>query len=185
MQSDDFDSYFNSKNSMESIKYFYLTWNARSGELIFQEFIGNIQPYLFDFINSIVGICFLIAFFTLIFGRLPKYRIDCILIVIMLLALVYANAFGSNFIWTAGATNYMWGIFFVILFLLPFRFSYERLLLLNSSFIKSLNPNASNLVNPYNSNTSNLTNWGGATKLNNPIFLMPYLILSFIGRYGK
>ncbi|RDU64646.1 DUF6056 family protein [Helicobacter sp. MIT 14-3879] len=126
-QSDDFDAFFNSQKGFESAKRFYLTWNARIGELFYQGFIGGINPYLFDFLNALVGVMFIFSFFILVFARVPKSSKDVSMLFLTLLILMFFSAFGSDFVWGAGSLNYMWGLFVIIIFLLPFRFYFARL----------------------------------------------------------
>ncbi|RAX52038.1 hypothetical protein CCY99_07760 [Helicobacter sp. 16-1353] len=126
--SDDFDAYFAAQKGFESAKYFYFHWNARIGELLHKGFIGGFNPFLFDFINAIVGSGFIFAFFILLFGRIPKDRNDITTIMFICLLILVASPFGAVFLWGSGALNYLWGLFFIIIFLLPYRIFSEKAL---------------------------------------------------------
>ncbi|MGX2983564.1 DUF6056 family protein [Helicobacter sp. 23-1045] len=122
LQSDDFNHYFSALNGFASAKSSYLHWNGRIGELLFTAFIARINPYLFDFLNALVGMIFIGAFFILLFCRAPRDFRDISLICLTMLILLHFSAFGSNFAWGSGALNYLWGLCFIMLFLLPYRF---------------------------------------------------------------
>ncbi len=125
MQSDDFGAYFSAQKGFESIKHSYLHWNARIGELLFKGFVGAFNPYVFDFINALIGSVFIIAFFVLVFARLPKSAKDSVAIALVMFLLMFVAPFGADFIWIAGSLNYMWGLLLIIIFLLPYRFFYQ------------------------------------------------------------
>lgn len=124
MQSDDFDAYFSSQSGFEAIKQFYFHWNARIGELLHKGYLGAINPYLFDFLNAIVGVAFIISFFVLIFGKLPCNQKDGAILAFILFVFMAFCGFGGVFLWGSGSLNYLWGLLFIMIFLLPFRFYY-------------------------------------------------------------
>ena len=125
--SDDFDAYLAAQNGFESAKWFYLHWNARIGELLHKGLIGSFNPFIFDILNASVGTSFIFTFFMLVFGRIPKYKEDIANIIAMLILILFATAFGSVFLWGSGSLNYLWGISFIVLFLLPYRFYIEKI----------------------------------------------------------
>lgn len=127
-QSDDFDAMFASKNGFYSAINSYMGWNGRIGELLHVSFIGGIPPYLFDLINAIIGSLFIMCFFILVFARLPKNRFDVANISLFMLILMYTLPFGPDFFWGSGSLNYLWGLFFIILFLIPYRLYYESII---------------------------------------------------------
>ena len=94
--------------------------------MIFQGFVAGLNPFVFDVLNAIVGSGFIFAFFTLVFGRIPRYKKDIALIATMLILILITTMFGSIFLWGAGSLNYLWSISFIILFLLPYRFYVEK-----------------------------------------------------------
>ena len=147
--SDDFDAYFAAQNGFESAKSSYLNWNARIGELIFQGFVAGLNPFVFDVLNAIVGSGFIFAFFALVFGRIPRYKKDIALIATMLILILITTMFGSIFLWGAGSLNYLWGISFIILFLLPYRFYVEKALIKNGGGNQDSNKLYLNLLSPF------------------------------------
>lgn len=120
-QSDDFNHYYGALEGLKSAKNSYLHWNARIGELINVAFLAGVNPYLFDVLNAILGVVFLIAFFGLVFCRLPRGFEDFATIALVLFIIIFSCAFGSVFAWGAGSLNYLWGLCFILLFLLPWR----------------------------------------------------------------
>lgn len=149
-QSDDFNAAISAKNGFKSAIESYMTWNGRIGELINVSFIAGINSYLFDFINAIVGTCFIICFFVLVFARLPRSYEDSVILSLILLIIMYSLPFGSTFFWGSGSLNYLWGLFFIVIFLLPYRFYYKSI---------------------------SLKNWGVRYSL---IFYLPFLLCSFV-----
>lgn len=132
MQSDDFPHFFSAQNGLISAKNSYLNWNGRFGELFFTAFLADLPQGIFDILNAFVGAGFIFSFFILVFGRLPKAR-DGFILASIFLILFHCYGFGV-FAWGNGALNYLWGIFFIFLFLLPFRFYYFNLIRNNISW---------------------------------------------------
>ncbi|MGI0439875.1 DUF6056 family protein [Helicobacter himalayensis] len=101
----------------------YFTWNGRFGENLYTGFLAQFnQSIIFDVINAIVGALFFIITFILYFGRLPQNRLDSYSFMLLCLLCMLFSVFGATFLWGAGSLNYLWGISFIVLFLLPFRF---------------------------------------------------------------
>lgn len=128
-QSDDFNHYYSALEGLKSAKNSYLHWNARIGELINNAFLAGINPYLFDLLNAGVGVIFLLSFFVLIFCHLPRGFGDFATMAMILFIIMFSCAFGSVFAWGAGSLNYLWGLCFILLFLLPWRI-YTRILVI-------------------------------------------------------
>lgn len=120
-QSDDFNHYYGALEGLKSAKSSYLHWNARIGELINVAFLAGVNPYLFDLLNAGVGVIFLFSFFWLIFCRFPRGFGDFATMSLVLFIIMFSCAFGSVFAWGAGSLNYLWGLCFILLFLLPWR----------------------------------------------------------------
>ena len=105
----------------ESAKNSYFHWNGRIGELL--------HPYIFDIINACVGTIFILCFFVLVFGRIPRDFKDISTIALILFVLMKCCAFGADFAFISGSLNYLWGICLIVIFLLPYRFALNNQIL--------------------------------------------------------
>lgn len=123
-QSDDLDAYFMSYDGIKGGIRSYMNWNGRIGEFLFMSFVGRFHPLLFDFINAIFGVGFILGIFFLSFGRGPKDNLDSNMLILILLLLMGFSSFGANFLWGSGSLNYLWGLSFILLFLLSYRIYY-------------------------------------------------------------
>ncbi len=128
--SDDFDAFYEAQKGFQSAKNMYLNWNARIGQLLFSGLVAGFAPPLFDFFNALMGTSFIFVFFALVFGKAPRFHhpFDFTALFLICLFILYCVSFGAVFLWGAGSTNYLWGILFIMLFLLPFRFFAEKTL---------------------------------------------------------
>ena len=104
-----------------AVKETYMSSNARFGQCLLCWFAGDMNTSAFDFLNATIGTFFLFLLFLLIEGRLPKSRIDYGEMSFIIIAILVATMFGSVFLWTAGATNYLWGYTMIILHWIPYR----------------------------------------------------------------
>ena len=119
-QSDDLGA---SVGGLDGAISMYMNWNGRFGELLRTAFIGALAPTLFFKItNTIVGIVFLLAWFAIIYARLPRSFNDSVFLALSILCLLLFSAFGSIFVWAAGCLNYLWAYTLVLLVCLPYRF---------------------------------------------------------------
>lgn len=120
--SDDFGYILDSKfNGLNAITNSYLNHNARFFNLISFTYIAYIPRLLFDIINSVIGIGFILCFFVLIKGSAPSDRRDLFTLWLILALIICFNAFGSIFIWEIGAANYLHGFLVWTLCLIPYR----------------------------------------------------------------
>ncbi|TLD83888.1 hypothetical protein LS70_003520 [Helicobacter sp. MIT 11-5569] len=140
-QADDLSMYFTAKegNLLQS----YFSWNARIGEILYTGYFARfVDSIIFDVINAAMGVLFILCFFVLFRGSLPKDKQDYLTLMLMCALILLFSCFGSTFLWGAGAFNYLWGIGFILLFLLPFRFFwgkfYNSIPLENAWTLKSL-----------------------------------------------
>jgi len=113
----------------------FFTWNARFGEILFRYFIytfgENIfqNQRIFGIFNTIVFIGLLINIFYLVKGRWPKLTIkDNSIIIVIFLSLCYSSFFNQVFIWSSGAFNYGWAIFFYSCFIIPYRHLFNNII---------------------------------------------------------
>ena len=107
----------------------YFSWNGRFGENLYTGFIAQFaQSIIFDLLNAIVGALFFLITFILYFGRLPQGRLDFYSFVLLVFLCMLFSVFGATFLWGSGSLNYLWGVSFIVLFLLPFRFFWADVL---------------------------------------------------------
>ncbi|MGI0440058.1 DUF6056 family protein [Helicobacter himalayensis] len=108
----------------------YMGWNGRIGDMArvwFGSYLATMS--VFNFINAFVGVGVLYLFFTLLFGRLPKGGIETATIFAgMMFLILFDSAFGAIFYWAAGSFNYLWAYFVILLWLLPYRIFWGRVL---------------------------------------------------------
>lgn len=118
-QSDDLGAGF---GGLDGAIHMYMSWNGRFGELLRTAFIGALAPTLFfKIVNTLVGIVFLLAWFVILYARLPKTFNDSVMLALSVLCILLFGAFGSIFVWAAGALNYLWAYTLVLLVCIPYR----------------------------------------------------------------
>ena len=112
---------------MQSQIAHYKVLNGRSVVHFFAQLFLYIGKPIFNIINSFVflGLIFLIYFYS--YGSFKNFNIPWFLLINFILWGV-TPAFGESFLWLTGSSNYMYGIFIVLIFLLPYRIK------LNDSF---------------------------------------------------
>ena len=121
-QSDDI-GHFYAANSGADFFTTYFTWNGRLGEILYTGFFAKLNnSFWLNTLNALVGSAFIFACFALIFARLPQSRVDFYSFLLLCILLISVNDFASTFLWYSGSFNYLWGIFFIVIFLLPVRF---------------------------------------------------------------
>lgn len=121
-QSDDFDAYYQALGGIDSAIKSYLNWNSRFGDFIYMGFLAkyNASVY-FDALISILETGFFLAFFVLVFGRLPKNPFDALILLLTLFLILFFTAFGSDFLWGSGVLNNLFGVLMIMLCLIPYR----------------------------------------------------------------
>ncbi|PAF41536.1 DUF6056 family protein [Helicobacter sp. 11S02596-1] len=135
-QSDDFDAHlqalkvWNGGGAFEDFlrRFFstYLDWDSRIGDVIYTGFLAKFNAsVLFDFFLSILGTSFFIAFFVLLFARLPKSFEDVVILFLLLFLVLFFGAFGSDFLWGSGALNNLFGIVLILSSLIPYRLFWQ------------------------------------------------------------
>ena len=107
----------------------YFGWNGRIGEILWAGYLARfVHSPIFDFLNALVGSFFIFIVYFFIFAKLPKDKEDYYLFMIWCSSLFLLSSFGSFFLWGAGSLNYLWGLTFVGLFLIPYRICIARFL---------------------------------------------------------
>lgn len=120
--SDDYGYILDSRRGFQAIIDSYMHHNARFGNLLAFTYIAWIPRIVFDFINSVIGVLFILQLFVLIKGELPTERRDNFTLWLILGLIISFNAYGSIFLWEIGAANYLHGLLLLSYCLTPFRF---------------------------------------------------------------
>jgi len=100
------------------INHYYM-WGGRSVVHFIAQILLMLPSYIADLLNTLIylGYAFLIYFH--IKGR--KESSISLFILINLAIWFLQPVFGDTILWITGAANYLWGTFFILLFLLPYR----------------------------------------------------------------
>ncbi len=115
-------------SSIEDIVVFlwhhYFTWGGR----VVVHFIAMVFLWLgksvFDIFNTAAFIAMTFIMYYLAVGSWPfahKKNYPMILLGIFFMFFAFTPAFGQDFLWVIGASNYLWGMLIFLLMLLPFR----------------------------------------------------------------
>ena len=130
-QSDDLGAGFGGLDGAISM---YMSWNGRFGELLRTAFIGALAPTLFFKIaNTLVGVVFLLAWFVILYARLPRSFNDSVVLALSVLCILLFGAFGSIFVWAAGALNYLWAYTLVLLVCIPYKLFWHNYFIYNTT----------------------------------------------------
>ena len=102
----------------------YFNWGGRSvAHTIAQTFL-LIDKSFFNIINSIVYLAFIFLLYFHIKGC--KENSIRLFLIVFFSSCVFNPVFGQTMVWLVGSCNYLWGMTFILLFLLPFRIYAER-----------------------------------------------------------
>lgn len=102
--------------------YFHsIGWNARLGEQLAIVF-SSIDKRVFDLLNVLITFFFLYLLITYALGKFPKRNITTLLLFIVGLSILFLLPMaGDNLLWISVVTNYLWSIFLLAVFFLPYR----------------------------------------------------------------
>lgn len=109
----------------------YNNWNGRLGELL-RVLFGSwfaATPWYAP-VNALVGTTVIFMLFVAVFGRKPKCNLkdmSIFLILISFLLVDFGFCFGSFFYWAAGSFNHLLAWFFILLWVLPYRFYWQNI----------------------------------------------------------
>ncbi len=100
------------------VNHYYL-WGGRSVVHGIAQALLLLPPYVADFLNALVYIGYVFLIYYHIKG---KGRGSISLFLLINLAIWFLQpVFGDTILWITGSANYLWGTFFILLFLLPYR----------------------------------------------------------------
>lgn len=84
-----------------------------------------VSPIVFDVFNTCGFLALILLIGFHVYGSWNKISGGFLAITFFLLWSC-APEFGQSFLWTTGASNYLWGILIVLMFLVPYRYAYDR-----------------------------------------------------------
>ncbi len=109
----------------------YNNWNGRLGELLRVAFGSYFATTVwYAPLNAFIGATVILLLFIIVFARAPKLTLkDCsiFLILIAFLLVDFGFCFGSFFYWAAGSFNHLLAWFFILLWVLPYRFYWQNI----------------------------------------------------------
>ena len=113
------------KEIFASMETHYETMNGRIVLHFLAQVFLMFPPIVFDVFNTcgFLAIVLLIGFH--VYGSWKKISVGMLALTFFLLWSC-APEFGQSFLWTTGASNYLWGILIVLMFLVPYRYAYDR-----------------------------------------------------------
>ena len=115
-----------SGNGLGYAVFFYMHWAGRFGSMVSALFARHMNPMVFDVINAVIGTFFFFLLFLCIEGEKPSSRQDIGKLSFLIIGVLLTTMFGSFFIWTSGAVDYLWGYTLILLHWLPFRFYWKN-----------------------------------------------------------
>lgn len=80
---------------------------------------------IFNIVNTVAFICFGVLIYIHAFGTIKRVKMLPLAFCFISLFL-FSPAFGESFLWLIGASNYLYGIIIVLLFLLPYRMCIDK-----------------------------------------------------------
>lgn len=104
---------------LESQENHYHMWGGRSVVHFIAQILLMLPSYVSDLLNSLVYIGYIFLIYYHIKGR-GKNSLS-LFILINLAVWFFQPVLGDTVFWLTGSANYLWGTFFILLFLLPFR----------------------------------------------------------------
>lgn len=146
-QSDDFGHHLNALESNRGFLYSYFQWNARIGEILYTGFFARFNNTIaLKFLGAFIGTAFILAWFVLIFARLPLGRKDWMSICFLCFCLITLNDFAADFLWNSGWFNYLLGCLLIMLFWIPFRFFWQSVWVSKTKNLGTINVNRNFLL---------------------------------------
>ena len=97
---------------IESGKYFYNNWTGRVIPHVLVGIFRNINPHIFEIINTIVFVLFIYMIPQVLSGKSTFLSILSVFGY-----LVFSAMFGEKFAWISGSLNYLWPALFLCIFI--------------------------------------------------------------------
>ena len=119
----------------------YNNWNGRFGELLRVSFGSYLATTPFYApINALVGTAVIFLIFLITFARKPEVSLkdfSILLILIVFLLFDESFCFGAVFYWAAGSFNHLWAWLLILLWVLPYRFYWHRIITNKINYIET------------------------------------------------
>lgn len=103
-----------------SQKEHYFSMNGRSVVHVIAQIFLCYKKEIFNIINSIGYISLIILIYFHSYGTLESINLKWIVSIFLILWII-TPSFGQSYLWITGAANYLYGIFIILLYLIPFR----------------------------------------------------------------
>lgn len=108
------------KDIIISQKGHYMSMNGRSiVHTIAQFFLCHEKPF-FNLFNTISYIGLIIVIYFHSYGSLKSINLKWLVSIFLIIWIITPN-FGQSYLWVTGASNYLYGILIILLYLIPFR----------------------------------------------------------------
>ena len=98
----------------------YRTINGRIIVHSIAQLFLSMPKVIFDVFNAFAYVSLLFLIYFMIFGTYKNIRYILIW-AIHLILWFFVPAFGEDFLWLIGSCNYLWGMLFLLIFLIPYR----------------------------------------------------------------
>lgn len=108
-------------NALNNAVQSFLHNNGRLGEFIYFSVFVPRGAMFFDIINAFVCVGFFVAFFALLFGKMPSNATHFALLLLSVALCGIFMRFEETFLWQDGALNYVWMMTICALAMLPYR----------------------------------------------------------------
>lgn len=102
----------------------YNNMNGRSITHTLAQFFLLIGDYAFNYINVFFFLLLIYLIYFHAFGTYKNFSLAKLSMIAMLLFLS-CPAFGQSFLWITGASNYLYGILIILIFMIPYRLQFE------------------------------------------------------------
>ena len=102
---------------IDSLKYHAETCNGRLISHFFVHLFMMLPWIVFDIVNSAMFVLFIYLSSRL--ANVKRERDNVLTLIIFIFTFMFHPAFGEEFLWVAGACNYMWAMVAGLIFLLP------------------------------------------------------------------
>lgn len=112
----------------ERMQYQFTNWNSRFGEQLAILFLGFDKTF-FNILNSFAFIVLAAINVRFGIGETNSISTTKLLIytsLVLMMYYIFLPALGESVFWLTGSTNYLWGLVFLLFFLLPFINILER-----------------------------------------------------------
>ena len=99
------------ENCIQTAKFFYNNWTGRVIPHVLVGIFRNLNPHIFEIVNSIVFIIFII-----VITKVLNEKSTFLGILATFGYLAFSMMFGEKFAWISGACNYLWSCTFLAIF---------------------------------------------------------------------